>query len=388
MKILIVEAQLDLQKKLTNFFSNNHYQIIVTDNGKKAIEILKNKTQEIDFILCDFDYPTENCKDLIKFIQDSQKIIPFVFMTTPEKIYSVIHKLKKGIWNYITKPILNFEILLITVEQLAHQNSLMMANSLFKKQLALKHQELEQDHLAGNKLQQQLLPQNNVNILDLNFNYFLHPSLYVSGDFVDYQQLSDRYAIFYLSDVSGHGVSSAFVNVLVKACISQYCSEYTHMDNHTVIDPKEMLATINNVVCRESLGKYLTMIYMVYDKKFSKITYSVAGHFPFPIYQTGNMKAKYIGERGYPVGMFKEATYQNYEFDLVDNFKLALFSDGIMEIIKSDKLIDKEQSVLELITELGNYDLKFVEEKLSIESGVEFPDDITGLIVRRIGINN
>lgn len=365
MKILIVEAQLELQNKFNNFFYKNHYQVISVDNGKKAIEIIKNNTQVIDIVLCDLDYPTDNCKELIKFIQNSPKIIPFIFITTPEKIYSVIHTLNKGIWNYIVKPILNYEILLITVEQLAHQNNLMLANSLYKQQLTEKHQELQQDHLAGNKLQQQLLPQNNVNILDLNFNYFSYPSLYISGDFVDYQQLSDRYAIFYLSDVSGHGVSSAFVNVLVKASIQQYCREYMHMDNHTVIDPKKMLTAINTAVCRESLGKYLTMIYMVYDRQCSKIIYSVAGHFPFPIYQEGNRQAKYIGERGYPVGMFKEATYQNYEFDLADNFRLALFSDGIMEILGSGKLVDKEQTVLELMTGLDDYDIKYVEEQLS-----------------------
>ena len=48
------------------------------------------------------------------------------------------------------------------------------------------------------------------------FAHQIIPSLYLSGDFVDYFRVDERRVAFYLADVSGHGASSAFVTVLLK----------------------------------------------------------------------------------------------------------------------------------------------------------------------------
>jgi sigma-B regulation protein RsbU (phosphoserine phosphatase) len=383
MKILIVEAAQDLQNQLNQFFVAEHYDVIKFENGVDAENFIREGNEVIDVILCDLDEPTQFGFELIKFIQKQSNQIPFVFITTSAKLHNIINELHRGVWSYFIKPILNLGTLLVAIEQLYHQQHLLLANDAYKEELADKHKELQDDHLAGSKLHKQLLPVNNVNILNLNFSYFLYPSLYISGDFIDYQQLSERYAIFYLSDVSGHGVSSAFVTVLLKACIQQYCSEYIHMNNPTAIDPRAMLSTINKLVYAEKLGKYLTMVYMVYDKELSKIIYSVAGHFPFPIYIEEGKTAEYIGERGYPIGMFNEATFVNYEKQLSDKFKIVIFSDGLIDIRPEQDLQAKEQSIIDILTAHHDKELDLVQQLLEIDPNNNLPDDICGLFVTK-----
>lgn len=381
MKLLLIEADAKLEQELNDFFIAQHYELIKISNGLNALEYINKNSTDIDIVLCDLDEPTIGGLDLIKQVQRSFPKLPFVFLTDADGLHNAIHELHRGAWSYVVKPILNFNTILITIEQLSHQQHLLAANTAYHEELAHKHNELEADHIAGSKLHKQLLPINNVNILNLNFNYFLHPSLYISGDFVDYQKLSERYVVFYLSDVSGHGVSSAFVTVLVKATIQQYISEFIHMNNSTVIDPQNILSILNKLVCQEKLGKYLTMIYMIYDKELSKITYSVAGHYPFPVLIEADKKAEFIGERGYPIGMFKEAKFENYEIKVSNNFKLALFSDGIMDVNPGVDLDAKEQSILDVLTEHHNADLELIKNLLSVDSTASLPDDVCGLLV-------
>ncbi len=383
MKILIIEAEKPLQDVLIKFFTSHHYEIVCYDNGVEAIEFIKNSTDKIDIIISDLDEPTKQGLEFLFFLQQAKINIPFIFISLPATVHSAAQKLQRGSWNYLQKPLLNLSTLLITIEQLCHNQQLLTASELYREQIQKEYNDLEEDQLSGYKLQQQLLPKNNQDIFDLNFNYFLHPSLYISGDFIDYQQLTDRYVIFYLSDVSGHGVGSAFVTVLLKACIAQYCSEFTYMSNNTAIEPKEMLNTLNKVVCRENLGKYLTMVYMVYDKKLSKLFYSVAGHYPFPVLIDNKKVAKFIGERGYPVGMFNDATYQTYELDLPENFKIAIFSDGIMELRTEPTLAAKEQKLLDILTDQHDNPIDIIKNRLAINLEANLPDDVTGLFIAK-----
>ncbi len=383
MKILIIEADKPIQQAFITFFAEQHYDILTIENGNNAMAYLDNSSDIIDVVLCDLDLPTQNGLEFLEYLQKNRSYLPFVFLTTPEKSHDIIHHLQRGAWNYFLKPVLNFNTLLLSIEQLCHREQLLAATVIYRDQIEENFKDLEEDQLSGYRLQKQLLPKNNQNILNLNFSYFLYPSLYISGDFVDYQQLTDRYVIFYLSDVSGHGVGSAFVTVLLKACIQQHTSEFLYMNNNTAIDPKTMLETVNKVVCSENLGKYLTMVYMVYDQALSKLTYSVAGHYPFPVYIEQEKIARYIGERGYPIGMFREAVYQNYELNLPDNFKIAIFSDGIMEVRPEQTLDEKEQSILNILTEQQAENLDILEQKLSVNISKKLPDDVTGLFISK-----
>ena len=56
------------------------------------------------------------------------------------------------------------------------------------------------------------------------YDYWFAPSLYLSGDFLDYQRYNDRFSAFYFADVSGHGASSAFVTVLLKYLCNRWLS--------------------------------------------------------------------------------------------------------------------------------------------------------------------
>ena len=77
-------------------------------------------------------------------------------------------------------------------------------------------QELQDDQRAGQQIQLGMLPSQHKQMDEFLFSRWVQPSLMLSGDFVDYFPLQDRYLACFLADVAGHGASSALLTVMLK----------------------------------------------------------------------------------------------------------------------------------------------------------------------------
>ncbi|MGV8664243.1 SpoIIE family protein phosphatase, partial [Pseudomonas aeruginosa] len=80
------------------------------------------------------------------------------------------------------------------------------------------------------------------------------PSLYRSGDFVDYFRVDERRVAFYLADVSGHGASSAFVTVLLRFMTTRMLYESRRNCTLPEFKPSEVLEHINRGLINTKLG--------------------------------------------------------------------------------------------------------------------------------------
>jgi sigma-B regulation protein RsbU (phosphoserine phosphatase) len=89
----------------------------------------------------------------------------------------------------------------------------------------------------------------------------LLPSLVMSGDFVDYFAIDSGHIGFYLADVSGHGVSSAFVTVLLKSYVNSQLERLSKDNDATVREPQQLLKRLNYALLDQRLEKYLTIFY-------------------------------------------------------------------------------------------------------------------------------
>ena len=90
------------------------------------------------------------------------------------------------------------------------------------EQLRQTVRQLQEDEAAARRIQFQLLPENDKIYRHYCFSCHLLTSQYLSGDFVDYFVIDGDHLGFYIADVSGHGVSSAFVTVMLKSYIGRY----------------------------------------------------------------------------------------------------------------------------------------------------------------------
>src|SRR5690606_7951039 len=119
---------------------------------------------------------------------------------------------------------------------------------------------LERDQLAGRQVQRRLMPKRLQTNDGYDVGHHIAPSLYLSGDFVDYALIKKRYLAFYLADVSGHGASSAFVTIWLKHIVSRMVREEGLFSDEASFErgADAMLQIINRELHETRLNHHLT----------------------------------------------------------------------------------------------------------------------------------
>ncbi|WP_343845190.1 PP2C family protein-serine/threonine phosphatase [Bowmanella denitrificans] len=242
-------------------------------------------------------------------------------------------------------------------------------------------QALQEGEEAGKRIQFKLLPPSDTHINGIDFAHILWPSEFMSGDFVDYFPIDDRYVGFYLADVSGHGVSSAFVTVYLKRFISNMLEQYRHGEEQSVLDPAAVLTALNSALLAENLGKHIAIFYAVIDRLHNKCRYINGGIFPWPLL-IQHERAEFVESRGTPVGLFDFSQYQSAECHLAEAFQLYLFSDGVLEIM-TDKTLESKMATLHACVKMPVKSLQDLAGRLGISESMSLPDDLAMLSVTR-----
>lgn len=242
---------------------------------------------------------------------------------------------------------------------------------------------LENDQEAGGKMQQKLLPDTSKVYGDCSFFSRIYTSMYLSGDFLDYFEIDSDRVGFYIADVSGHGISSAFITVLLKNFIDTQLENYWNEGDPLIFKPARIAERLNGEILRENFGKYLTIFYGIIDRKTDLLTYTNCGQFPYPLLREEG-QTRVLSDAGTPVGLFADPEFMEGSIGLSEHATLLIISDGILELLPETS-IKKKRNHIRTIFESNVNDLKRVTDKLGLSNYYYYPDDITFLMVNRGG---
>jgi len=386
-KILTIDDEASIRNTIVAYLEDSGFEIIEAVNGRVGIELCRSNKP--DLVLCDLRMPDVDGLDVLATVTREFPEMPFIVVSGMGGLGDAIEALKLGAWDYITKPIQDMAVLEHAIKKSLERSRLLQQNEEYKKHLEVVNnqlkeslQQLEEDEEAGRKMQFQLLPEDKIVIQQCEYSRRLLPSMYLSGDFVDYFQIDEQRTGFYIADVSGHGVSSAFVTVLLKSYMGRYLEDYWQKKDDVIVNPESVLIKLNQTFIENKLDKYLTMFYGVIDIYAQTLRFSNGGHFPFPILFGGN-ESVYLDCKSKPVGMFKKSNYSVEEKSLPVQFVLVLFSDGIFEAIRPSQLKDKEEYILSLINRMDVSIDALVDETVVTNKDIVLPDDITLLMIKR-----
>jgi len=102
MKVLIAEDDIDFGNILSQYVNISGFEVILTRNGKEAWESFSN--QKPDICVLDVMMPEMDGFTLAEKIKQSDKDMPFIFLTAKSLKEDIIKGLKLGADDYITKP--------------------------------------------------------------------------------------------------------------------------------------------------------------------------------------------------------------------------------------------------------------------------------------------
>ena len=115
MRILLVEDEEHIRKVIKVNLEMEGYEVISTDNGRKAIEITEN--QHFDLLILDVMLPEVNGFQICEQVRLRNTEVGIIIVSAKDTSSDRINGLKLGADDYMTKPF-NLEELLLRIEKL------------------------------------------------------------------------------------------------------------------------------------------------------------------------------------------------------------------------------------------------------------------------------
>ncbi len=257
---------------------------------------------------------------------------------------------------------------------------------LFKESLEKERMEKELD--LAREVQYKLLPINIPQFNNLEIAATFIPAFEVGGDYYDFFRINDNLMGFIVADVSGKGISSAFIMAEIKGVFQSLTGLLTK--------PYDILCKANEILSK-SLDKknFITATFGTIELDAGKINIVRGGH--TPILYCDKQKIDVLTPKGIGLGLDSGEKFtknlKELEFYLKNDDILVLFSDGITES-KNERLedygINRLTNVIRAncnnpIDEIAN---KIMAEVSLFSQGYKQHDDITLVIFKWKLTNN
>ncbi|MFT4755224.1 MAG: two-component system nitrogen regulation response regulator NtrX, partial [Salibacteraceae bacterium] len=138
-KILIIEDEKAIRNVLSNIIQeeDSSYKVEVAENGLEGLEKISQDTY--DLVLCDIKMPKMDGMELLTKAMKDQPDLTMVMISGHGDIDTAVECIKKGAFDYISKPP-DLNRLLNTVRNGLYRKKLVVQNKVLKKKVSKKYQ--------------------------------------------------------------------------------------------------------------------------------------------------------------------------------------------------------------------------------------------------------
>ncbi len=149
------------------------------------------------------------------------------------------------------------------------------------------------------------------------------PANHISGDFYDWFELRDGRIVISIGDVTGHGMSAAFLMATTQLLIRNTMMR--------VNDPGDCLTEVNRQLCGQVFnGQFVTVCVMVLNTAANTLDVSIAGHFA-PLLHDGEKTVPLDVDSNLVLGVDRREIYATESLMLPDTYALLLYTDGVVD---------------------------------------------------------
>lgn len=383
--ILVIEQVAVMRDWMVSHLSAQGHSVDACDSLPVGLETFRQGNHDV--VIADYHLISADKAEFLQTLAAEAPETPVITVSAGHNVDDNIDALRNGAVDHLFPEHLHASVLGLRVQKALERCRLLRENRQYRQQLEAANTELErslellqEDQEAGRRVQFRLLPQSPFQLLDCTVTHRIFPSLYLSGDFVEYFRVGENKLGFYLADVSGHGAASAFVTVFLKAITNRLQRHYEKKTQVNYVSPSRVLADINVELNAMHMGKHLAMFCGVVDLANHRLTYSVAAHYPPPLLINGGDVLSLAG-KGLPLGLFKEVNYEEHVVSLGEKFTLIAASDGVLDVLPKGSASEKEKQLQEIAMHVNSVD--DLVSALQLSKDAALPDDVALLVIKR-----
>jgi len=202
-------------------------------------------------------------------------------------------------------------------------------DSLHSYAQLLEKQEIEREVSIAATIQKKLLPGKMPKAIQNMVAAYSKPAKGVSGDYYDIIPLTraGKFALV-ICDVAGKGVPASLIMVMIRTIV--------HLIAGSTKDTSLVVKWINRGIAGSiDIERFATLSYMVYDPVSKILEYTNAAHHPAMHYKSRTKQIERIDSTGLPVGLERDAPYQQVRIKLEEDDVILVYTDGIIESLNT-----------------------------------------------------
>lgn len=240
--------------------------------------------------------------------------------------------------------------------------------------------DLLQDKMAINRdmalartVQESLFPKI-TSIKGLKFEIFRQSHNQIGGDFYDFIQLREGNVGIFITDVAGHGYSSAMVAAMLKVMVST-------LPYYLKLDPTGLLGYIDQKISGEFKSHHATALYIFINFQTKTFLLGNAGH-PYFIYAKKGEEFREIETFGTLLGFgLHDPVAETLEFKYESGDRFFIYTDGLIENINAKEELLESTGLLQILnqyrkeTNLKAFKDSVISKIVSFYGKSEFTDD-------------
>ena len=359
--------------------------VLEAESGKAGIALCHERNPGV--VLLDLRMPEMDGLEVLSTLVAEQPETPVVVVSGQGTMTDAVEALRRGAWDFVSKPLPDNEILRQAVRRGLERSALLRQNRVYgetlrstNERLSAALNELRSDEQGARQLQFQLLPVDGLRLGPLRCERRLFPSQLLSGDFLDYFALNERFAGLYLADVAGHGAASAFVTAILTTLVGKYREALHTRGDETILHPPQLLAGLDADLKALSIPKHVTFFYAVVELSAGQVVYGNAGAFPFPFVSNGRETVE-LECSGRPLNLPGSGTFGGGEARLGPGGRLLLVSDGVFELPPKRTHRQRREQLAQQLAEASSMDQ--LVTALGLSERTPLSDDIALLLLQR-----
>ena len=185
-------------------------------------------------------------------------------------------------------------------------------------------QELE----IAKQVQAKLFPQMLPHLRTLDYAGLCMQAHKVGGDYYDFLDLGLGRLGLVIADISGKGIAAALLMANLQANLRSQCAI-------ALTQPQHFLQSVNQLFYENTEdGAYATLFFAEYDDHTRRLRYANCGHWPGLLLRSDNSLER-LQSTCTVLGLFKEWKCAMEELQLYPGDILALYTDGISEMLNN-----------------------------------------------------
>ena len=326
--MLVVDHKAMTRDRLARRLARIGMDADTAQDGNSGLE--KILTGNYELVMLDIMMPDIDGIEVLKRVREfySKSELPIIMATAKDEGSDLAEALSLGANDYVTKP-LDFQVVRARVENV-------LGYTRAVAELTIANERMSSDLEAAARVQQSLLPDEQVDIDGAEFMWYYRPCDELAGDGLNLFRCDDEHVAMYVMDVSGHGVAASLLSVSVTHHLSQMIGSPDVDAQRTLADtgivsPGWLASSLNTHFPMQSVGRhYFTLVYGVLNVKTRQFCFISAGS-PGPLVVHADGTSEVHDVPAVPIGMFPDSEYEDTVIQLQAGDRLYLHSDGLYE---------------------------------------------------------